>query len=77
MSYNIDKQEKLYYKNKVSDIITSYEKQKEEEQKQKMIMKKQLMMSIMNNRQKSQIDTNLKDPSETTKQEKSAKTISH
>ncbi len=42
-----------------------------------MLMKKQLMMSIMNNRQKSQIDTNLKDPSETTKQEKSAKTNSH
>ena len=31
MSYKIDKQEKLYYKNKVSDIISSYEKQKEEE----------------------------------------------
>lgn len=34
----------------MSDIISSYEKQKQEEDRQKVLLKKQIMLTIINNR---------------------------
>jgi hypothetical protein len=50
------KNQKLSFKSKVSDLMQEYERQKSEEQYQKQQMKKQIMLDIMNKRQKSQTD---------------------
>lgn len=56
------KNQKLSFKSKVSDLMQEYERQKSEEQYQKQQMKKQIMLDIMNKRQKPQPDPHTPPP---------------